>query len=69
MSRNTSNALIFSVAALVLVTGAVVLATGIDRAREDTWYDGSLYIGALALVYATCDALRRALNLKRGDTR
>ena len=52
----------FTITALVLVTGTVLVTTSIDRASWDVQYDSSMYIGALALVYVTCDALRRALR-------
>lgn len=56
---------ILIVALAALVVGATVLVSGIDRALEVTWYDRSLYITGMFVIYVVGDALRRALRPTR----
>ena len=57
--------LVYAIVASVLVTGVAFVVAGIDYSREETLGDGSLYVGALALVYVVGDALRRSLRKMR----
>lgn len=53
----------FQITALVaLVAGVAVLMAGVDRALDVTWYDQSLYITGMFVLYVVGDALRRALR-------
>lgn len=45
-----------------LVAGTAVLLTGVDRALTATWYDPTLYLGALVLVYLAGNGVLRTRN-------